>query len=426
MYHLVVLPGLPALKISDRPDGSYGTKDIFRPHPDNLSETDTRAGQARWKFVGRQGDIIVLVNGENADATPIEQKVILSPLVEMAIAFGAGHERLGLLVIPSQKAAGLSKEELIQSITPALELGNTLAAEYARISPDDIIVKPIGTPYPLTAKMTLQRPIMHQIFSEDIEAHYAAREQADVNIALSDEDVYGVVRRIVEEEVQKQAAVLSSAEAEGESTQDQGQIDDQTDFFSMGMDSLRASLIRGRLLREIPLPKGTKLAANVVFDYPNLGLLSDHIKRLRQSSEQDSSTVRDPAIIARAMVKKYTDLVTAKDDPKDDRVNGTTEKAATDNSHVIVSSCLSDISNWCCPVFFFLAHSRRLTCYYTGPHRRYGISRRTVAKAPFESSGCVSSILPRAHSPGTRPQGRGATCADCARQLPSLTRSWTG
>ncbi|KAJ4389355.1 hypothetical protein N0V93_006822 [Gnomoniopsis smithogilvyi] len=330
MYHLVILSGFPSLRISDRPDGSYGTKDIFRPHPDNLPGNDTRAKVAKWKYVARQGDVIVLINGENADPTPIEQNVMLSPYIEMALAFGAGHERLGLLVIPTDKAANMSKTELIKNVVPDLERGNAIAADYAKISPDDIIIKPVGTPYPMTAKMTLQRPIMHKLFAEDIEAHYAAREKADGSVPLSDDEVHGVVRRIVEEEFQKQASVSLPDE-----TDDQSQIDENLDFFSLGMDSLQASHVRGRLLREIPLPKGARLATNVVFDHPNLGLLSDHIKRLRQESDQNGSTARDSETTARAMVKKYVDLVTG----ADDGVNGATanhEKSASDNFHVVI------------------------------------------------------------------------------------------
>lgn len=337
MYHLVILPGFPELQISDRPDGSYGSKDIFRPHPDNLPGNDTRACKAKWKFVARQGDIIVLVNGENADATPIEQSVMLSPYVQMATAFGAGHERLGLLVIPTEKAAGMSKQELIKTITPDLEHGNAMAADYAKISPEDIIVKPIGTPYPLTAKMTLQRPILHQLFSEDIEAHYEDREQVDSSVSLSDDEVHEVVRRIVEEEFQKQVSVSSAGQTDTMNG-GQEQIDETTDFFSLGMDSLQASHVRVRLLREIPLPKGTKLATNVVFDHPNLKLLSDHIKVIRQKSGQNESKARDPETIAMAMIKKYVDLVRA----SAHRIDGTNAGNGmsahwSDLPHVIVS-----------------------------------------------------------------------------------------
>lgn len=370
MYHLVILPGFPGLQISDRPDGSYGSKDIFRPHPDNLPGNDTRARKAKWKFVARQGDIIVLVNGENADATPIEQSVMLSPYVQMAIAFGAGHERLGLLIIPTEKAEGMSKQELVKTITPDLERGNAMAADYAKISPEDIIVKPVGTPYPLTAKMTLQRPILHQLFSEDIEAHYADREKADSSVSLSDGEVHDVVRRIVEEEFQKQISISSSAGQTDTTNGGQEQIDETTDFFSLGMDSLQASHVRVRLLREIPLPKGTKLATNVVFDHPNLKLLSDHIKAIRQKSDQNESMARDPQTIAEAMIKKYVDLVQASNDGFDG-TNVGDEILASDDSHVIVSlhARLELIA------ILLSAHKEKCV----GTYRSYGISGCTIA-----------------------------------------------
>lgn len=307
MYHLILLPGLSSLKISDGPDGSYASKDLFQPHPDNEPGNDTRAGKAKWKFLARQGDIIVLVNGENADPTPIEHAVMLEPNVQMAVAFGAGHERPGLLVIPSEKAAGMSKEEVIQSLQPALTRGNKLASDYAKISADDIIVKPVGTEYPQTAKMTLQRPVLNALFAKDIEEHYALRETANSDIELSDEDVRATVRRIVENEFKDRAA-----EKAGENGADATQFDDDTDFFTLGMDSLQSSLVRRRLLRDIPLPAEANLATNVVFEHPTVNLLSGHLQALRQGKPNvNGSTARDNEAIATAMVKKYSKLVTS-------------------------------------------------------------------------------------------------------------------
>jgi acyl-coenzyme A synthetase/AMP-(fatty) acid ligase len=55
LYHLVILAGLQSKVLSDRPDGSYGTRDLFHPHPTDRS---------KWKFAARYDDIIVLLNGE--------------------------------------------------------------------------------------------------------------------------------------------------------------------------------------------------------------------------------------------------------------------------------------------------------------------------------------------------------------------------
>ncbi|CAN8103172.1 unnamed protein product [Discula destructiva] len=297
--------------MSDRPDGSYGSKDLFQPHPDNLPGNDTRAGKAKWKFIARQGDIIVLVNGENADPTPTENAVMLEPTVQMVVAFGAGHERPGLLVIPSEKAAGMSREEVIRSIQPALERANKLAADYAKISVDDIIVKPVGTEYPQTAKMTLQRPVLNALFAKDIEAHYAARERANPDVELSEDDVRAAVRRIVETEFKDRVGGACAVE-DGEETV---HFDDDTDFFSLGMDSLQSSLVRRRLLQAIPLPAEVKLATNVVFEHPTVKLLSEHLESLRKQCEfgvnGSSITTRDPETISKAMVQKYSKMVTS-------------------------------------------------------------------------------------------------------------------
>lgn len=339
MYHLVLLAGLDGLKVSDGPDGSYASKDLFQPHPDNLPGNDTRAGKAKWKFLARQGDIIVLVNGENADPTPIEHAVMLESTVQMAVAFGAGHERLGLLVIPSEKAAGMSKEELIRSIKPALERGNKLAADYAKISADDIIVKPVGTEYPQTAKMTLQRPVLNQLFADDIEAHYAARDTANGSVVLSDEEVRAAVRRVVEREFEDRA---SSARVDGNGAKpehSEPRLSDDDDFFALGMDSLQSSLVRSRLLREIALPADVNLATNVVFEYPTIKLLSEHILNLRQRKlDSDDSTARDPEAVAKAMVQKYVNLVTSADTLGPSASPCSTGEQNGHRGHVIVSS----------------------------------------------------------------------------------------
>lgn len=338
MYHLVLLAGLEGLKVSDNPDGSYSSKDLFQPHPDNLPGSDTRPGKAKWKFLARQGDIIVLVNGENADPTPIEHAVMVEPTVQMAVAFGAGHERLGLLVIPSEKARGLSKEEVIRSIKPALERGNKLAADYAKISADDIIVKPVGTEYPQTAKMTLQRPVLNKLFADDIEAHYAAKGTADGSVVLSDEDVRATVRRIVEQEFQDRASSSQVGENGTDSNHSEPHLANEDDFFALGMDSLQSSLVRRRILREIPLPAEVNLATNVVFEYPTVKLLSEHILNLRLSKlASDSAAARDPETVANAMVQKYVNLVTSTDTVGPSAGASAAGKQNGRHGHVIVS-----------------------------------------------------------------------------------------
>lgn len=306
------LASWPNLKESNRPDGSYETRDLFRPHPDNLPGSDTRAGLARWKYLARQGDILVLVNGENADPTPIEQAVMFVPEVQMAVAFGAGHERVGLLVVPSERAVGLSQEMVIDKIRPALERGNALAANYARISPDDVIVKPVGTEYPQSHKFTLNRPILNRFFAKDIESHYEEREKVsheNSNKAWTGDEIRETVRDLVQTELQSRG-LLHESNGNSNGSSEKHVLSDEDDFFNLGMDSLMSSLVRKRLLQTIPLPPDVTLATNVVFEFPSVGLLSQHITHLReQKTAKGMPSARNPATIAQALLAKYIGVV---------------------------------------------------------------------------------------------------------------------
>jgi hypothetical protein len=66
IYELIALEGLPSKVASNRPDGSYATKDLFTPHP---SIPDA------WKYFARLDDTLVLMNGEKVVPLAFEQAV---------------------------------------------------------------------------------------------------------------------------------------------------------------------------------------------------------------------------------------------------------------------------------------------------------------------------------------------------------------
>ncbi|KAJ2995404.1 hypothetical protein NUW58_g1276 [Xylaria curta] len=278
--HLVILPGLPTKMLSNRSDGSYGTNDLFERHP-----SDPR----KWKFAGRADDIIVLVNGEKADPTPLEQALSLNVNVHTAVVFGAGFDSLGVLLIPSNNAAGLPKEKLIDNIKPSLDLGNTKVPAYARVSPDSVIVKDIGFEVPMTAKSTLIRSKLIELCRRDIEEFYARRSLGnEVQVTVADEDVEGLVRETIK------SVLLIGDE----------KLTDNCDFFFMGMDSLQASHVRSRLLRQVNL-NGHSLPANVAFEYPTISRLTQHLLDIR-NDRRPSGNPETAKLFAESLVQKYT------------------------------------------------------------------------------------------------------------------------
>lgn len=299
LYHLTVLPGLKAKAYSSSSDGSYATKDLFYRHPEDPN---------KWKFATRQDDIIVLINGEKADPIPIEDSVAHNPHVSVAVAFGAERDSLGLIVIASDSAAHLSEAEILASISPDLAAGNSRVPAYARISLEQVMIKPAGTPFPVTDKATVKRSLFLKQFAKDIEAHYTEMEgakslQVHEDVVMSDVEVGNLVRAIV-------CDVLGFKEAKSEE-KTIPHMDDMSDFFTLGMDSLKASQVRSKILRSIYLGGGgggkNKLATNVVFEYPTVALLTEHLLNLRKG---DVVVKDDAEEIARALVLKYSEFDT--------------------------------------------------------------------------------------------------------------------
>lgn len=296
LYHLFVLPGLKQKVFSDQPDGSYATKDLFQRHPEDPN---------LWQFVARKDDIIVLVNGEKADPIPIEDAVMMNPNVKVAVAFGAGQESVGLIVIKSVKGSPLPKDQYLQSIVPDIELGNSRVPAYARLSSDLVIVKDENTRYPATDKSTVIRPLFLKLFQKDIENVYSARQglacTSQGREGMSDSQIMDIVSSAVKEQLS-----LNSKTGELVSGQENAPIEfsNTTDVFDLGLDSLQASNIRSRLLREVNL-FGKSLAINVVFDHPNVEMLTDHLLQIRSGTKKAPENT-DVEIIARVMLERYS------------------------------------------------------------------------------------------------------------------------
>lgn len=328
LYHLVIKPGLKQKVLSDRPDGSYGTKDLFQRHP-------TVPGL--WKFAARKDDIIVMLNGEKADPIPVEDALRVNPEVATAVVFGAGQEALGVVVIKSQSSANLDHEDFMKAISPSVDLGNSRVPAYARIARDMIVVKEAGTPFPATDKGTVIRSAFLKEMEEDIERLYAARSAPTeafkgTMVQRSHGEVVAIISEIVKDELRSKAAQDSST-SERKAVDEKKSFEDffiDADLFDLGVDSLLASNIRSRIQREIDL-HGASLATNVVFDFPRVALLGDHVMQLHLGSSACSDST-DVEQLARAMIEKYSHF--AATEPRAEVVNAPT-KAKTVVSDVL-------------------------------------------------------------------------------------------
>jgi len=267
--------------VANNPDGSYSTRDLWQEHP-----TDP----LKWKYVGRLDDTITLSNGEKATPIGLENSVRDSPYVEQVVCVGAQQPTLGLLVIPSERATGMSRAEIIPRIWPSVEAGNARVPAYAQISAEMINFLPIGTPYPSTDKGTVIRPAFYRTFQAQIEAMYAKYEEqnASEGLSLSEEELRAYVRNAITKALKLEAATA---------------LTDDTDFFSFGLDSLGSMQVQSSIRRE--LNTGKEVGQNVVFEKPTVRKLAGHLYHLR-TGEVDKNNEQSQIEVMKGLVEKYS------------------------------------------------------------------------------------------------------------------------
>lgn len=268
LHELVVLKGWPSKVATNRPDGSYALKDLFEPHP---------SIPGAWKYCGRLDDTIVLMNGEKAIPIAMEQAVRQHELVKDNVMFGSGKSQLGMFVVASELAATKTSEEVIDAILPMIAVENMVLPAYAQLSRDMIRVLPFGTEYPQTDKGTLVRQAFYRMFQEKIDAVYLeAESRSSGTRMLEGQELRDFIR--------EQILELSS------NPDDSQAISDDTDLFSLGIDSLQSTRLRAKILKEIQL-NGNTLPQNVVFEYPTIAKLADAIVSIRESKAIETQDI---------------------------------------------------------------------------------------------------------------------------------------
>lgn len=279
-FEMVVAKGWKSLVDSNRPDGSFATKDLLLRHPEfpNL-----------YKYLQRSDDTIVLSNGEKTNPIFLENSIRQNRYVEAAIVFGAERPSLGVIVIPSSYAIGLSSEEIIENIWPDVTKGNDVSPAYARIYKDAILVKEPNALFPKTDKGTVIRPAFIKQFQADIDAYYARLDEVTefTGEDLTEPEIRQLVRSIVAKELQIDETTLA----------------DDADFFNMSLDSLMAISARTKLSKLVNT-RGVPLSSNIVFDRPNVTALTEHLFGLSTGNGEKEEVPVEERMAA--MVKKYS------------------------------------------------------------------------------------------------------------------------
>jgi thioester reductase-like protein len=278
IYEMVVLDGWPSKVMSNRPDGSYATKDLFMKHPTIEA----------YKYYARLDDTINLVNGEKVNPLELEGSVRQDPAVADAIVFGVGNENIGLMVVPSATGAALSEDEIIDQIWPRAQKALSKMPDYGQLSRDMIRLLPADVEYPRTDKGTFIRQAVYRQFADLIEDAYTEKTGTDT-LSLSESELKGFLN----EEIGK----ILPAKSRSALTND-------ADFFHLGMDSLQATQLRSVLVKRINT-NGNQLGLNVAFDHPTISLLTEHLLSLRSGASNSGRSVEE---LMQSLISKYSNF----------------------------------------------------------------------------------------------------------------------
>jgi len=285
LFELVVKSEWPTKIMSNQPDGSYATSDLYERHPkhNNL-----------WRYARRADDSLVLVNGKKSASSPIEAALKASPLLSDAIVFGANRPMIGAIVLPKPSADSNDRShhaEVLEKLEPVLDEINKSQPQHAYLGIDMVHIADAKTfaDLPRSSKGTLQRGLALDRLADIIDDTYArfergesrSRSTAQVEVLHGEE-----LRKLVHHTVRD---VLGR------------DIDGSTDFFAAGVDSIKAMRIRATLMNRVDLG-GRTLSSNVLYERGNI----DSLCAFLGDSTSTSSTSASVDQIAQDLVKRYT------------------------------------------------------------------------------------------------------------------------
>ncbi|OHW95844.1 putative male sterility protein [Colletotrichum incanum] len=277
LFECCVLPGWPAKVATNQDDGSYCTKDLFEPHP-----TIPKA----WKYIARLDDTIALVNGEKFNPVHMEGTIRSNKNVTECVIFGVGRPSLGALIVPAATLAGKTEEEILEVVWPVVESASKSVEAYARISKNMIKLLPYDCAYPRTDKGSVIRQAFYKRYAREIDHVYDNADASSGDLKrLSSAELKDFIREGLIQALSKKV-----------------QLDDDTDFFSLGLDSLQAIQMRSDILRTVDVGDN-KLGQTVVFDHPSINKLSAYLYSLSTGEGGEAEIPVESEM--RELIEKY-------------------------------------------------------------------------------------------------------------------------
>ncbi|KAJ6193509.1 male sterility protein-domain-containing protein [Bipolaris maydis] len=282
LAELVIKPGWPHMLListqakQNRPDGSFATADLFAPHP-TIKDA--------WLYHSRADSQLTLITGKKFDPAPLEDALTTSPDLDDVLIFGNGRPFPGALLLRSKQASEMTDDELLNSIREQVARLNSESQDHARIPFDMLIPIPYqDQPLEKSSKGTIIRRSAEERFQDVINQAYIAQD-SDTVPQVTDEDL-----------PQHLTDLIQSL------TGQSGQLTEDMDLFSYGVDSIACMQLRTRLRRLIPNIEG-QLPMSVVEDCGSIRRLTDYVLRKRRGEREVGGEDEEKLMLD--MVERY-------------------------------------------------------------------------------------------------------------------------
>ncbi|KAE8269789.1 hypothetical protein A4X09_0g2553 [Tilletia walkeri] len=276
LYELVVRSGWPTKIVTNGPDGSYSTSDLYERHSTH---------QNLWRYCRRADDSLVL----KVASSPIEAALKASDFLSDAIVFGANRPFLGAIILPTDSLRDHDERAILQMLEPDLDKINRSQPSHAYLGLDMLYIgdAQLFSDLPRSSKGTLQRGLALERLADTIDTVYSRFERGEASSAHPRASLRGLpLRELVRIVVQ---SILGR------------EVQDSADFFASGVDSIKAMRIRVTLLSRLDLGD-RKLSSNLLYEHANIESLCEFL----DDPECPSKGKQDLTKVAQAMIERYS------------------------------------------------------------------------------------------------------------------------
>ncbi|KAL1630111.1 putative NRPS-like protein biosynthetic cluster [Diplodia seriata] len=259
---------------------AYRTGDLFR---------EVGNGSGSFELLGRADDVLVLDNGEKTHAAALQTALEESggaggTVIAKAAVFGTGKPCVAAVVeVAPQARGGVDGDAAAveEKVWEAVRGCNEAAARHARIDRALLLVLGPGESLPVTPKGNVRRKEAWRLFGERVEEMYERHLQGSVG---GDDDGNGAVNGA--DGAMSDVDFIRACVAEI-CQREVHDIEPETSFYDLGLDSQGAVKLRSRLVRRFGA-----FPLMFIFEHPSLTKLHGYLTRTSNADAVDAEKER--------------------------------------------------------------------------------------------------------------------------------------